>query len=555
MFNKPIAPQVIGLELDAFMIRGIVVHIVRKKPCVKELFEYPILPEIGLSDSEEQKKLQEIIGNNLIAATSPTSDLLIRPLELKVQKRKDVESVFAFQAENLLPYPIENGVLDKLFLSQDKEGTKLTVLAARKDHVETNLKQWNEWGIDPEVLSAEPHGLAVFAKHFCQSPDAHYVLHIGIRQVLCIVVENGNLICSSTLPNGLEGILLEIARNNKTNQFSAYQGLSGIDIGQEFLKTPLEALRISVTRAIYALTKQYKGKNIASILITGAGANIPKLPEWLIEPSGKVLLTAREDLVKNINREDLNLYSIPLGTALSVLPLGYQRVNFRQGTLSYPAPWKRIKQPLILYCFLCLALSIALTIFGRSYINHQESLAKLEYLNLLEIMNKPYSEFEKEFAQKHTAVSAQDHIPQIDQLTNEDLQLRLQFLEKEIQSTPHTFPLQPNVPLVSDVLAWISSHPNFVGDRTDKKAPSLEIESFTYTVVKRPEPSKKQEKYQVKIELEFSSPSPKMAREFHDALIAPNKMVDPKAEIKWNSVEGKYRTSFYLKDKTFYPIP
>lgn len=66
-------------------------------------------------------------------------------------------------------------------------------------------------------------------------------------------------------------------------------------------------------------------------------------------------------------------------------------------------------------------------------------------------------------------------------------------------------------------------------------------------MTKRPEQNKKQEKYQVKVEMEFTSPTPKQAREFHDALIAPNDFVDPKGEIKWNSSHGRYRTSFFKR--------
>ena len=109
--------------------------------------------------------------------------------------------------------------------------------------------------------------------------------------------------------------------------------------------------------------------------------------------------------------------------------------------------------------------------------------------------------------------------------------------------------------MVSDVLGWL----NKLAGASDKDngekalAQGIQIDSFNYTLVKRPEQTKKQEKYQVKVELEFNSPTPKMAREFHDALIAPNEMVDPKGEVKWSTNRGKYRTSFYLKDKTAYP--
>ena len=88
---------------------------------------------------------------------------------------------------------------------------------------------------------------------------------------------------------------------------------------------------------------------------------------------------------------------------------------------------------------------------------------------------------------------------------------------------------------------------------TAQITPLIQLESFSYGMLKRPEQSKKQEKYQVKVEFEFTTATPKLAREFHDALIAPNEIVDPKGEIKWSSNRGRYKTSFFLKDKTIYP--
>ena len=72
-------------------------------------------------------------------------------------------------------------------------------------------------------------------------------------------------------------------------------------------------------------------------------------------------------------------------------------------------------------------------------------------------------------------------------------------------------------------------------------------------MVKRPDKTRAKEHYQVRIEMEFSSPDAKQARDFYDALVAPNDFVDPKGEVKWTYAQGKYRISFFLKDKTFYP--
>ncbi len=83
--------------------------------------------------------------------------------------------------------------------------------------------------------------------------------------------------------------------------------------------------------------------------------------------------------------------------------------------------------------------------------------------------------------------------------------------------------------------------------------PLIQIESFNYSVTKRPDITKKLEKYQVKVEVEFNAMNATAAREFHDALLAPNPFIDPKGDVKWTSNKNLYKATFFLKDRTAYP--
>lgn len=203
-----------------------------------------------------------------------------------------------------------------------------------------------------------------------------------------------------------------------------------------------------------------------------------------------------------------------------------------------------------------IALAAALYLFGLSYYQYREDDLKSRFLTLLSLSQKPYEEFEKQYETKFPAEKVGDGPLTINALNTDGLSRRLDFLEKNIRSIPETYPLFPQTPLVSDVLAWITTHPTLAcasEAKEGEECPPFIIDIFQYGMVKRPELNKKNEKYQVKIDLEFSTSSPRLAREFHDALITPNDFVDPKGEIKWNATKGKYRTSFYLKDKTIYP--
>lgn len=569
MFDKPQATHVLGLEIDANILKGVALTSQRGKPKIESSFSFPVEftpSEAGnvkpLYNPQQKQQLEALAQKCLIATSISTPNILVRPLDLKIKKTRDIDAVLSFQAEPILPYPVENAVLDRIFLSQDKEGSHLVLTAARKDHLTQHLALWNGIEIDPEVVSAAPFALSLFAKHFTPAEEIYYVLYLGISQIFCILVDKGKLIAAQSIQGDLlklleslaqaKGIDLAAVRAQLDNQTLQMPALNE----HESVKSAVEDLRLSVTRTTFALAKQIKGREVNAMLVTGPGANIEGLPSELVLPLNKSMVSLQTDESIGMTVPELHSFALPIGAALSALPLSDEQINFRQNEFAYPAPWKRLKGVMATYLLLCLGLAIALVIYGKSYNSYREGEIKRHYLELLNVMNKPYAEFEKEYSSKvPSSRELSGEVPNVSSLTSDEIKGRLNYLEKEIQATPQTYPLLPNVPLVSDVLAWISTHPSFVGTTIaeSQSPPSLQIESFNYTLVKRPEPTKKQEKYQVKIELEFSSPTPKMAREFHDALIAPNEFVDPKGEIKWNSNRDKYRTSFYLKDKTVYP--
>lgn len=571
MFDKPQATHTLGLELDGSVLRAVGLAYSRGKPILESAVSFST--ERESTDNvkplyNEEEKLTALSYKHLIVSLLPPQDVLIRPLELKLKKESDIDSVLSFQAEPMLPFPIESALVDKIILEQNKEGTKMSIAAARKDRLQQHLDIWNALGIQPEIASASPAALALFAKNFSSSENAHFAFHAGLNYSLCILVERGKLLAGQSIQHGMNDLIQALSKDTNSSLESAFEQLKQFSEGSPptasetpLLKAAVENFRIALTRTIYALAKQFKGQEIQETLLTGECCTLPWLANALASSPNRILLFPKAPVDffssgTSLTQEQIQTNALPIGAALCALPRCQDQINFRQGEFAYPDPWKRLKVPVLSYLALCLGIAAALVLFGKTSARYQEAELKKEYLYLLRSINKPYAELEKEVAKKGSPLKELDpnQIPDFASMPPETILNRLNYLEKDIQSTPQTFPLQPNVPLVSDVLAWISTHPNVIGAASESTPPplSLKIESFSYTMLKRPELSKKQEKYQVKVELEFTSPTPKMAREFHDALIAPNDIVDPKGEIKWSSGKDRYRTSFYLKDRTIY---
>jgi len=567
MFDKPQSTHVLGLDMDGFSLKGAALNVVRGKLNIEEFFDFFIeitRDEKGnvkpLYTPEKKAIIEDFSDHNLVVSAAKTQEILVRPLDLKLTKEKDIDAALPFQVEPLLPYPVENAIMDRILLSKDKEGSKLTVFCIRKDHLTQHLDLWNTLEINPEIVSAAPQALVLFTNHFFQNNAQYLNVYIGIENSFAILVDQGKLLAAQAIPAGIASLIDLYAQEKSISKPQALEAFSDKSHSLNFsasqpLKEAVDEIRMAVTRTTFSLAKQLKGKDVGGLIITGPGSTVDAISEIIYAQLSKTKLQLNEDACLGKTPKELLNYALPIGAALSAIPGSKEQINFRQNEFSYPEPWKRIKQPVLQYLVLCLGIAAALFFFGKTYISYKEGALKQQYLDLLAGMNKPYTPFEEEFSEK-TFGKKDQGIANAANLTLEDIQTRLSYIRKDIQSTPQTFPLLPSVPRVSDVLAWIGSHPNFINKQSDQKKEekgSMHIQHFSYNMVKRPEPTKKQDKYQVKVEMEFSSPTPKMAREFHDALIAPNDMVDPKGEIKWNANRDLYRTSFYLKDKTVYP--
>lgn len=559
MTYRPSDDNTLGVDLDNGMLYAAFLHADKGKVKLVRLFQTAIDDENVNPLYMEVEKSTPFSKEYLVASGLQASQTLVRRMRLKLTRDKDIDEVFAFQAEPLLPYTIENGILDKLVVEKHDGATLLTLLAAKKEFVQAHLQRLEDLQISPEVVSCDPIALAAFASFFTSSDLPIFVIHIGQVQSLCVLVKQGKLLASHGSEIGVKALQEAYFKDKPSAKIEDFEK---IDFSNPSL-SELPHLSKALAKIIQELgwkaiasAKETKLKEEPGLLVTGAGASLAHIPEKIREMISYPLLSIEPKEFFEASQKELQTHAIAIGLALAVQPKINVGVNFRQNEYAYPTPWKRFKKPLLIYAALSLLLAFSFYLFGESYLHHSRDKLKEKYLSMLAMIQKPYDEFELSYEAKHpNERGIGDSIIQVQDLSQEDLARRLDFLEREIRSIPDTFPLQPNVPRVSDVLAWLSTHPKVVCEGDAPDCAPLTIENLSYSLVKRPEQSKKTEKYQAKIDLEFSTVSPRIAREFHDALIEPNEMIDPKGEIKWSANRGRYRTSFFLKDKTYYPTP
>ncbi len=542
MFKLQSSVTSIGLE---FTSTGI------KAAQVKSGFKSPILQELFSFNPATDNVKQLYMHHPFLTTGLDGLDVIVRPLNLPLTKEKDIAAALAFQAEPLLPYPADQALLSYQILGKNQDTTDLTLLSVRKESLQTHLEQWRAWRIEPEKTACVQSALCHFSNVYLASKKVLLLLHMQTHSMTCVLIREGKLIASFAQPLGADLLVKEQESTLPQNEaeWKALETQKESPLGMALLR-----LKKSVTQMGYALLKEVRGVHVEGIAVTGEAAQWNGLSAVLIQALNLPLLEC--EAVGHYSSQELLNYAVPIGLAFGSLPGQTDHIDFLQEDFSYPHPWRRLKTPMALYFIAIALLSSAFYLFSQHYLSYQEDRTKQAYVDLLASMSKTYPQFETDYLAKNPLEKERlgEEVVSVQQLTPEDITQRLNFLQKDLQATPDSFPLFANIPRVSDVLTWLTQHPT-VGyiDEMGHPQARLQIESFSYMMLKRPQQGKKQDKYQVKIELEFSSPTPKWAREFHDALITPNDWVDPKGEVKWSSNRGRYKTSFFLKDKTVYP--
>lgn len=435
-----------------------------------------------------------IVGDAVLTGAVDSGQVLMRKLQLPVTQPKEVEEVYAYEAEQLLPYPGEEAVVTYEQVESQSSGTLITIFAVKRDYLSKELKEWDKWGVVPERVSAYPVALAALGQLLLPDHSLYFIFYVGATQSCCVLVKEGKAMAASA------------------------SSLGEADLGQE---GGVANLVQWLTQARFSLSKQVEEAESADFVFFGEAVASEERRVLLEEKLNKPSLPPAFDRVRGALPDEVRTFAVPIGLAL--LGEREKHPDFRKGEFAYPYLWKRALRALSRTFVLGLVLALALLAVGTlSLRRHMESI------------REGYANLEK--VSEVMSLNPQDDYQEADA---QDLLFKLSDLRQGAESEGELFSLYPNVPKVSDVLAWLN---------TLAQGRGIEMKRFSYRMVKRPTRAQPQESYQAQVELEIVAASPQQAREFHESLLEDNPIVDQTGRVSWSVSAGRYLASFRLKE-------
>lgn len=439
--------------------------------------------------TEAHALLLPLEKKGMITTVLSQRQVMVRTLQMDLKKKADVYKALEFQIEPHLPFTLEEAILQTQIKKTEDTGFTVTVFALKEDALAEHLEAHALYRIEPDAVTS--HALALAALMLLEKKPDH-------DEVQCVM----NI-------GEKETTLLLLKENMVLDQRS-------------FLteKTP----GVTMQKAFLSLENANPKYYTSALFLFGkdSESHVRKIQEL----TRKKIHTLNSQ-IENLSKDELGTFAIAIGTALS--QAGQNNLNFRQKKFKKNFTYKFIKKPLFAFCSLLLISTGLLAGGGHYYLQTKKTYTQQKLLSLLAF---------REMADPHFT-----------QLTSlEEYQTVLDGIEESIANEEQDYALAPSLPQVSEILEWLA-------EEIMQAPPPLKgmiIDSFDYTLVSRPTPLLKNERYQVDIALSFSAHSPNIKEAFTELLQRADFIINSKLPIEVSFNNGKGRAHFTLKDGTRY---
>lgn len=527
------ASKALGLDGTGLVPRGAVVSFKRGKLILTDLISSDVkLLDIGYKNFD--------YPHAALITSLATSQLLIKEVEIPIAKGKKIEALLKFQAEPLLPYPIDQALLAFSFNQRIEDKLLFTLFATRHDFVRKHLDQFEADGIEPQVVSCIPAALAAFNQILEAPPGAKWIGHFAQEGTTLLLLINGKIAGCHFTSKGQKECLEGLAKDLSYSSEEAYRFFLAEANFSSFRKEKYPCLmkfiqewQSEVAKILLAFHLEHS-ESPQDLILCGEIASLPHFEQLLDLEYLPQIHKPHSPIFSQLDSRKLQQFAVAIGLALQALPSSEEQVNFLQGELSPCQPFAFLKKNFVIYYALCFLLTLLLFFAGQQFLNQKE----LELENKARVILSIYH--------------FQDEDIDTDGLTTKEK--AEEILAHSLKSPVFLYPLFPQIPRIQDFLGWFESHAalsNLFKEGIEEQQPAV-IERLSYQLVKKPSKKKPKEPYRAKVEVEFKAGSSSLGREVHEILLKAPEMIDLKEGVQWSCHATLYRTSFFLKDKTSY---
>ena len=235
------------------------------------------------------------IGNKQVSTAVSGRDVIVKKISMDRMKEQEAREVIRWEAEQHVPFDMENVNLDFQILDPDADGLEMSVLlvAAKRDLVEARTALLQDAGLEPVRIDVDAFAVQnAFEANYTPEAKAVYALvNVGHEITNVNLVLEKAPILTRDLPVGSNRFLEALQKSlglSYEEADGALQGRPTAHVGLEAVKAQLSEISqeivAGVDRARAFLTTGAAGgldDGLRLVYLSGGCANIPGLAEQL----------------------------------------------------------------------------------------------------------------------------------------------------------------------------------------------------------------------------------------------------------------------------------
>lgn len=224
------------------------------------------------------------------AATSVSGrDVIVKRVRMDRMREAEARQVIRWEAEQHVPFDMDNVELDFQILDPEGEGLQMTVLlvAAKRELVEHKLALLADVGLEASVIDVDAFALHnAFEVNYPEAMRGVVgLLNIGHETTNINILDDGIPVLTRDIPIGTRRFKEDLQRERGLSADEADKLLNGVESSEvldPFLEARGEELAVGIERAAAFLQSGSRSAGgISRIFTTGGGARIPRLNKVL----------------------------------------------------------------------------------------------------------------------------------------------------------------------------------------------------------------------------------------------------------------------------------
>lgn len=262
----------------------------------------------------------------------PESQVFTRVVKLPLLTDQEVASAIKWEAEQYIPIPIADAIIQHEILERKEGATPPSVsvllVAAPRVMVEKYVRVLTMAGLNPVAVETE---LVALTRSLAPANQSVLIVDFGARSTDIAIAKGGQLMFSRSIPTAGEAFTRAVAQglgvaSKQAEEYKRTYGLSGSQLEGKVgavLDPVFRVVAEEIKKAIHFYQTEEKGDSPASLVLSGGTAGLPEVSVKLAKLVGLEVVIGNPFAKVTVDPASLQslapyapVYSIAVGLAL-----------------------------------------------------------------------------------------------------------------------------------------------------------------------------------------------------------------------------------------------